>query len=52
MAKKRNNNIVVAEEDDVLLYDLEWLKEGEQFPPANQKARLDRYKKEQGVIRN
>lgn len=50
MAKNRNNNIVVAEEDDVLLYDLEWLKEGEQFPPANQKARLDRYKKNKALF--
>lgn len=36
--------------NDGMLFDLEWLSEGEIFPPKGHKARLDRYKRNKALF--
>lgn len=43
MAKKKFNKHRLLRVDDNLLYDLDWINEGEQFPPPSQVERLERY---------
>ena len=45
MSKKNNNNNAIVDDENILLYDLDWLKEGEQFPPASQIERINKYKR-------